>query len=473
VTSIQAPTQYLQVGTAVQPAATVFNSGDTTVSFEVHLAVRDTGGVVHDDSLPVSNLAPQASQQVTFPSWTPGSFDYYEFMFWTALVGDQYPGDDTLALNTKCFHDAYPGLVWPPFSEMTVGYALSPIVKVWNDGSYLDTIAVALGIFDSAGNQVYQASENIAGVAAGESALASLPLWSGPAHAGRYLAKADAHTMHNDFIPGNDSLSQTFLGSWEITYDDGTPEAYYDVGRGDNDKFYVRFTPTAPPPFEITGGRIYVNTANTPFAYVAVCPDDGTGHPDTTTILQQVDSVMATSAPAWADFGLSISRNDDNDLWLIAAWINNKLFGIGADRDSPIDFRSYFSSNQDTFYQWPTADWMMRLTQVPGATGVSNTSNLHPQYVFGLSPSRPNPFHGATRVSYSLAAKAQVALRIYDPSGREVCTLTNGEQAAGPHGVNWDGRDIRGKPAPAGVYFCRMQVVKPELTFTRKLLLLR
>jgi len=36
-------------------------------------------------------------------------------------------------------------------------------------------------------------------------------------------------------------------------------------------------------------------------------------------------------------------------------------------------------------------------------------------------------------------------------------TLAEGLRSAGPHTVVWDGRDARGGPAPAGIYFYRLE----------------
>jgi hypothetical protein len=70
----------------------------------------------------------------------------------------------------------------------------------------------------------------------------------------------------------------------------------------------------------------------------------------------------------------------------------------------------------------------------------------------------PNPFNAATTIGYDLAQRERVDLRIHDAAGRRVRTLVSGlVQAAGKHQVVWRGRDDRGRPVAAGVYFCRLQ----------------
>jgi hypothetical protein len=70
--------------------------------------------------------------------------------------------------------------------------------------------------------------------------------------------------------------------------------------------------------------------------------------------------------------------------------------------------------------------------------------------------SEPNPFAAHVRVSLSLPRAAHATLRAFDVRGREVRTLVDGIQPAGPHAITWDGRDASGSPTAPGVYFLRL-----------------
>jgi hypothetical protein len=469
--SIESPGRFIQVGTPVTPAATVTNYGDSTVSFKVYASIAGQSGTVYQDSAAVSSLAPQNSQSLTFTDWTPVAYDNYDFTFRSALPGDEYPGDDTLSIRARCYHDAYPGAIPVPFPLTTVGYNVQPVVKAFNNGSYPDDILIGLTIYDSLMNPVYTASQTANSIPAGDSASVPLDDWAAT-YSGAYTAVATATASVDDFIPGNDTLRKPIQGTWEIIYDDGTPEAYYWVGRNNNDKFYVRFTPTATPPFTVTGGRIWVNLPNDIFSSVAVCKDAG-GLPDTATVLGQVDSVSTPGAPGWITFDLDIPRTDNYDLWMVATWPDNSPgMGVGADATHPLDLRSYFSSNQDTFYHWTTHDWMMRLNVLPGPSGIQQGVTVAPLRS-ALGMVHPNPFRDWAQVSYSLAAKSRVALRVFDPTGRQVRLLVNADQAAGNYTLSWDGRDEHGAFAPEGIYFCRMSVPETGFTASRKLMLTR
>jgi aminopeptidase N len=83
----------------------------------------------------------------------------------------------------------------------------------------------------------------------------------------------------------------------------------------------------------------------------------------------------------------------------------------------------------------------------------------------------PNPFNPAVRVRFDLAQSGRARLRVYDPSGRLVRTLVDADRHAGPWTADWDGRDDRGRDAPSGLYFLRLDAA--GTTRTQKATLVR
>ena len=69
----------------------------------------------------------------------------------------------------------------------------------------------------------------------------------------------------------------------------------------------------------------------------------------------------------------------------------------------------------------------------------------------------PNPFNPRTTVAFSLQQPGQVLDRVFDLSGRQVCTLAHGVFRAGEHTVDWDGRDDAGRAQASGGYLVRME----------------
>ncbi len=69
----------------------------------------------------------------------------------------------------------------------------------------------------------------------------------------------------------------------------------------------------------------------------------------------------------------------------------------------------------------------------------------------------PNPAVGSGAIRFVLPAEGWIRLALYDVAGRRVCTLAEGTLPAGPHVVDWDGRNDRGTPLGAAVYFARLE----------------
>ncbi|HOX25963.1 MAG TPA: T9SS type A sorting domain-containing protein [Candidatus Krumholzibacteria bacterium] len=85
-------------------------------------------------------------------------------------------------------------------------------------------------------------------------------------------------------------------------------------------------------------------------------------------------------------------------------------------------------------------------TEVPGPGGAGRVAVY------------PNPCNPATTIEFRLDERQIVDLRIFDLHGRLVSTLAAGESLdQGLHRRTWHGRDREERPAPAGVYLCRLR----------------
>jgi hypothetical protein len=73
--------------------------------------------------------------------------------------------------------------------------------------------------------------------------------------------------------------------------------------------------------------------------------------------------------------------------------------------------------------------------------------------VVSLSQNLPNPFSGATGISYTLPSDCDVVLQVYNVAGKLVRTLVNGRQPAGQWTIAWDGMDDGAHAVSSGVYF--------------------
>ena len=467
--SIQQPTRYLQVGTTVHPQATVRNYGDSTATFVTHLVITgSTDSILYHDSAAVSGLTSGSTAPVSFSSWTPAQFDLYSFTFYTALAGDRYHGDDTMVMKSKCFHDGMPTHICPPNREHTVNSSFEPAVTVANNGSYSDDVGCRLVITDSAGATVYSESQSTGTMLPDDSVTLYFP-YAAVEGVGAYTATAVV-SLAQDFQPANDTLRYGFHVTYEIMYDDGTPEAFYWPIGDDNSKFYVRFTPTIPAPYSITGGRIMVLQADRAFDYVMVCEDES-GLPDTTAELGRVENVSTPNARGWIAFDYDILRHDNSDVWMVMHWPDGAgVPAVGGDDAVPIDLRSYKSSSQDTFQQATSADWMARLMQSP-SSGISSATNCGLR--FRLSEPTPNPFRTVVRFGYEVPTVSRITLKVYDRTGRLVAVPVSGRTEPGRYDLSWHAAGSDGREVTPGVYFCRLLNADTGISSVRKATLVR
>jgi len=68
----------------------------------------------------------------------------------------------------------------------------------------------------------------------------------------------------------------------------------------------------------------------------------------------------------------------------------------------------------------------------------------------------PNPLMHSALINYTIPAKGEVSLTIYDLTGRLVRTLVRGMQNPGDYKVRWDGKDDKGKELGNGIYFYKL-----------------
>lgn len=97
-------------------------------------------------------------------------------------------------------------------------------------------------------------------------------------------------------------------------------------------------------------------------------------------------------------------------------------------------------------------------------TGIDRTRDL-PQE-FSLGQNYPNPFNPGTIIEYALPRSSEVSLKVFNIMGQEVATLVNGNEEAGYHEVQFDGKNLA-----SGVYFYRLTA--GDFVQSKELLLLK
>jgi hypothetical protein len=96
--------------------------------------------------------------------------------------------------------------------------------------------------------------------------------------------------------------------------------------------------------------------------------------------------------------------------------------------------------------------WLLRYGAKTPATDVALSSEGVPQG-FRLLPNYPNPFNPSTTIQFSVGERTHAKLSVFDPMGREVAVVLNGEVARGTHALQFDGSALS-----SGVYIARLNV---------------
>jgi len=90
--------------------------------------------------------------------------------------------------------------------------------------------------------------------------------------------------------------------------------------------------------------------------------------------------------------------------------------------------------------------------------GVSGVEEPGPPASPVLVGAYPNPFNPRTTIVFEAPRDMAVSLGVFDAAGRRVAELLdNSVVPRGRHEVSWRGVDRDGRPAPSGVYFCRLE----------------
>ena len=125
-----------------------------------------------------------------------------------------------------------------------------------------------------------------------------------------------------------------------------------------------------------------------------------------------------------------------------------------------IDLQLQFADIAGNNTNW-TISPAFTVGKMPTITDVkdSEVENTIKEYSYKLNRNYPNPFNPSTIISYSLAKRGNVKLKIYDVLGREVATLVNKNQSAGNYEVQFDASasSATARNLTSGIYFYRLQ----------------
>ena len=263
-----------------------------------------------------------------------------------ALTWNQWTATDwmmRLTVAAADTHDVTSVAILDPPDRFFPGNTADPKATFGNCGLNTETFNVTFDIIDSLGSTVYTSTNSITLVSCEVETVIFVPQWVG-INEGTYTYRAYTSLIGDDDFT-NDTISMQGLCTREITIT--YCHDYTDLGMGlissvTNRKFMVRMTPPVSPSFFIRRAQIFLVEGDALLEYVCICPDNGTGLPDTTTILAIAYNI-STSAMTWAtaDFG-EIEVTQPGDLWVIAKWPDGPdAYHIGFEDGTPATGRSW------------------------------------------------------------------------------------------------------------------------------------
>jgi photosystem II stability/assembly factor-like uncharacterized protein len=160
-----------------------------------------------------------------------------------------------------------------------------------------------------------------------------------------------------------------------------------------------------------------------------------------------VDSIDPSTLFVATDVGVYASRNGG------AGWFP---LGSGMPVQTVFDLDLHVSSHLLVAATHGRGMWRLDLSGLPTDVAQGPAGELR----LGLPFPNPSRRDVSLRLDLGAAAApdARALVTVYDVSGRRIRVLHSGPVSAGSATLTWDGRDVRGVPVAAGVYFACAQV---------------
>ncbi|MBX7043402.1 MAG: T9SS type A sorting domain-containing protein [Ignavibacteria bacterium] len=150
----------------------------------------------------------------------------------------------------------------------------------------------------------------------------------------------------------------------------------------------------------------------------------------------------------------------------IAGENNYSKVGTVAGNGTTTDLKNYNFSERVN-----TGNYSYRLKQIDfngnfEYHSLSGEVNVGVPSEYAMSQNYPNPFNPSTKIDYDIPADGNVAIILYDMSGREVSKLVNEFKPAGYYTVNFNASNLS-----SGMYFYR--IASSNFSQTKKMVLVK
>lgn len=219
------------------------------------------------------------------------------------------------------------------------------------------------------------------------------------------------------------------------------PSTFVNPPAGSSGKIIKKIVFTSPTNAVAVGDAIILNSSDAGATWNFVTPSG---------LIENLEGLVFQDAlKGWA-VGTKITSPKRNRVYQTTD--GGKTWSDIADTNViKYDYTLYGTAKDANNNLWICANNGTIFTNSP-ATGVESQHNASPAG-FALSQNYPNPFNPSTVIDYNIESAGNVTLSVYDPLGRCVAVLVQGEQNAGRHSVKIDASDLS-----SGLYIYSLNV---------------
>ena len=480
VLSIIEPQGTVALGSNIIPKVKVKNYGTNTDSFPVTLKI----GTVYQEMITSVTLGAGDTITVLFPVWTAVGGNH-SVLSYTWLYNDQWRGNDTAVgtVSVVVAHDVGVDAILSPDSSHPINISLIPKARIKNYGSTAQSnFSATCSIVGATGILRYANTQIVTSIAPSETVQLDFSGWV-PTVSERCTVKMRTNLI-GDQNPANDQLTRltritmVFLAEgfntsfppdgWQSTVVQGT---YSWEGRSSN-------TNPICTPYEgsaMASYQSYSAPSGSMARLISLPLAIGTtpvicslkffmyhdpGYPGPTDL--GPDSVKIEYSTNGTSFNrVAAFRRYE----ATAGWTEHSVYlgTLSGTIYAGFLALSQYGNNMNIDY--------VRMFSAAGVNEeIKPTNDLHLLTI--LNAPKPNPVtNGSALISFSVAEPADVALKIYDASGKLVKNLVNIQLTSGNYNYTWNGKDELNRAVAKGIYFCTLETQKQNLT--RKMIFTR
>jgi hypothetical protein len=398
-----------------------------------------------------------------------------------------------------------------PTGTLDSGTTVDPQARVKNRGTSAASFPVTFRI-----GSFYTDSQNVAGLAPGDSALVSFASWTAlerGTHATRCTTAFTGDENHgNDALSGSVTVQVTDVGVATIV----APSDTVDSGAVVTPRAWVRNYGTGAATFPVTFSMdtlysdlrnvsdlaagdstlvtfaAWTSTARGPKLYRCatgligdVKPGNDTLYGSVTVRVRDIACIELIAPPDTVDSGATVtpravlrnlgtnSETFDTRFAIGAGYADTVSISLAAGATDTIDFDDWTALAPGAFPTCCAAmlpsdvnqanDSLADSVVVTTSAGVAELQTV--PRVLALERPRPDPMRGHATIRLSIPHRMQASVAVRSVTGALVRVLV-GPQSLAPstYTLTWDGRDDAGRSVAPGIYFWRLEAEGKTLT---------